>query len=227
MFYIVGTPLGNTEDISLRAVKTLVNSDIILAEDTRSFSNLYTKVQELFNLHPAKEQKIIAFYKDNEFEKLPQVLQWIDEGKEVSLVSESGMPLISDPGNDLIKRLAIAGTPFTVIPGPAAFVNAAVLSGFSTKSLLFLGFLPRKKGEIIQMFKHLLINRSKYVNPTIIFYESPHRIQESLKIIEEHMPGAKVAVAREMTKIFEEVVRKKDLKTANFKGELTVVVNFN
>jgi 16S rRNA (cytidine1402-2'-O)-methyltransferase len=227
MLYIVGTPLGNTEDISLRAVKTLINSDIILAEDTRSFSNLYKIIQDLYKLHPTKDQKIIPFYKDNEFEKLPEVLNWLSMGKEISLISESGMPLICDPGSPLVKYLTDKNIQLTVVPGPTAFVNAAVLAGFPTKQLLFLGFSPKRKNDVIQIFKNLSLNRSKNLDPTVVFYESPHRIQETLKLIREHLSNTKIVVVREMTKKFEEILSLEDALKKDLKGELTVVVRFN
>ncbi len=226
MLYIVATAIGNIQDTSLRAVKTLIESDIILAEDTRTFDTYYKRIQDLFNLRPKTNQSFIAFHKENEFEKLPWVLEQLQQEKTVSLVSESGLPTISDPGNYLVNYLTKRNIGFTVIPGPTAFTTAAILSGFPPDQILFLGFLPKKRSQIIQLINQLNKMRSKYINPTAVFYESPHRINKTLALLTEAIPNAEVAICREMTKKFEEVIRGKprDLKNLKFKGELTIVL---
>ena len=156
MLYIVATPIGNIQDTTLRTIKTLGTVDILLVEDTRTFDSFYKKIQELFHLTPEKKQMIIHFHKENEFEKLTSILSLLKEGKTVGLVSESGMPLISDPGSLLLKHVIKEKIPYTVIPGPTAFVNAVVLSGYSTEHILFLGFLPKKKSHILQLFNKLV-----------------------------------------------------------------------
>lgn len=225
MLYIVGTPIGNIQDTSLRIVKTLVNADVILAEDTRMFDAFYKNIQELFQLKLKKKQKIIHFHKKNEFEKLPDVVSILQEGKSVALVSESGMPLISDPGSLLLKHVIKKQIPYTVIPGPTAFTHALVLSGFSTKKNLFLGFLPKKKSQSLQLFNQLKCSKNFAEQLTVVFYESPHRINETLRIISEVFPTAQICICREMTKKFEEVIREtaKKLMHKTYKGEITVV----
>lgn len=228
MLFITGTSIGNIEDTTLRAVKTLVSSEIILAEDTQTFDSYYKRIQDLFKVQAISNQKIVHFHKENEFEKLPWVINQLKQNKKVSLVSESGMPLVSDPGSLLLQRVMKEGITYTVIPGPTAFVNATLLSGFRTDQILFLGFLPKKESRIVQMFKQLNNNISKSINPTVVFYESPHRINKTLQIIVEALPNAKLAIAREMTKKFEEIARGKtdELSKRDFKGELTVVISF-
>lgn len=226
MLYIIGTPLGNASDISLRAVQMLTNADVILAEDTRSFATFYPIIQDLYKLSPTKEQKILSFYKDNEFEKLPSVLEWLNDGLEIALVSESGMPLVSDPGSPLIQHLTANNIGFTVIPGPTAFVNAAVLSGFKFKSIIHSGFLPKKNSEVLKAIDTMLTTAQNMEQPIFTFYESPFRINETLELLTQKAPKAQLAICREMTKKFEEVLRgtPEELARKTYKGELTVAI---
>lgn len=226
MFYLVGTPIGNIEDSSLRMIKVLTTVDIILSEDTKTFDRFYQRVQRLFNIYPKKKQKIISYYKNKEFEKLPLIVNFLKENKEVALVSESGMPAISDPGRILINQLIKMNQSFTVIPGPTAFINAVVFSGYSTDSILFLGFLPKKHTHLLQ-----LINKLKWIEKTlrgltVVFYESPHRIHQTLKVLDKLLPKTEFVIAREMTKKFEEIIRGKPAELLNkkLKGEITVVI---
>ena len=226
MLYIIGTPIGNLDDLSLRQAKTIVSSEIILAEDTRSAQTLINYIYNTYKL-PIIPYKLISYYKDTEFEKLPQVLQWLQEGKMVSLISESGMPIISDPGYLLIKAVINRSIPFTVIPGPTAAATALIYSGFNPKNFLFLGFLPKKTAEITALFKHLIeVNRINR-KTVFVFYESPKRINETLRIIDNLIPEARIAIARELTKKFEEIIRgkTKDLMGRTYKGELTVCLS--
>lgn len=226
MLYIVGTPIGNVEDTSIRSVKTLTQSDIILTEDRATFDSYYKRIQKLFKLFSKKEQKIIHFHKENEFKKVPWVIDQLKQEKNISLVSESGLPTISDPGCELIIQAIKSELPYTVIPGPTALTTAAVVSGFPINQLLFLGFIPKKKSRIVHLFKQIYKNRSKNINPTVVFYESPHRINQTLKILSEVLPCADVAICREMTKKFEEIVRgtPEELYKKNYKGEITVII---
>ncbi len=226
MLYIVGTPLGNARDISLRAVETLTNADVILAEDTRSFATFYPIIQELYKLSPAKEQQIVSLYKDNEFERLPSVLEWLEDGLDIALISESGMPLISDPGSPLVQHLTSNNIEFTVIPGPTAFVNAATLSGFKFKSIVHVGFLPKKKSEVLKALDKMTATAQNLEQPIFTFYESPFRINETLSLITQKAPTSQLAICREMTKKFEEVLRgtPEELTKESYKGELTVAM---
>ncbi|OGK17466.1 16S rRNA (cytidine(1402)-2'-O)-methyltransferase [Candidatus Roizmanbacteria bacterium RIFCSPHIGHO2_02_FULL_40_13b] len=219
MLFIIGTSIGNIEDTTLRAVRTLCSAEIILAEDTRTFGTYYKRVKELFKLSSKKQQKFLSFHTENEFEQLSQALELLKAGLDVVLVSESGMPVISDPGALLLSHVIKEGIPYTVIPGPSALTTAAVLSGFKTERLLFLGFLPKKESQIISLLKNLK-------DGAVIFYESPHRINKTLEILAKELPNTKIAICREMTKKFEEVVRGTpgELSGKTYKGELTVVI---
>lgn len=226
MFYIVATPIGNIQDISLRAVKTLLSADYILAEDTRTFESFYKNIQALFNIASEKQHIVIHFHKENEFDQLPKVLALLKEGKDVALVSESGMPLICDPGSLLLRYIIKEGLSYTVIPGPTAFVNSLILSGFSTKHVLFLGFLPKKQFALVRLLNHLKTAFKIFGALTVVFYESPHRIENVLILLDTIFPDAILCATREMTKKFEQVTRgkAKDLLKQKYKGEITVSV---
>ncbi len=226
MLYIVGTPIGNVEDTSLRAVTTLIKADVILCEDTRTFSYFYTSIQKLFNTLSIKKQKILPYYKDVEFNKLPEVLEYLKDEYEVCIVSESGMPILSDPGSLLVQHCIKNGYPVTVIPGPTAFVTASVVSGFDNSQLTFLGFMPKKQNEIRQMIDKLSYISVKFPKMMYSFYESPDRIQKTLTLVAEKLPEAEIVIGRELTKKFEEVIRGKaaDLTKREYKGELVLLI---
>jgi len=227
MLYIVGTPIGNLEDLSPRAAKTLLSSDIILAEDTRSAQNL---LNFCIKSHKpsAISYKLVSYYKEREMEKLGEVLGYLNEGKKVSLISESGLPLISDPGYLLIKSVIREKIPFEVIPGPTAYTTAAVYSGFKADNILFMGYFPKKSGAIVQSIKRL-IEINKIIPGTIfIFYESPARINDTLKLLNANLPEANICICRELTKKFEEIIRgkPKDLLNREYRGEITLSISF-
>ena len=225
MLYIVGTPIGNLKDLSIRQAETLANSDIILAEDTRSAKTLLSAIKRLFNLQINPNQRLISYYREKEFEKLPEVISFLNENKKVSLISESGMPLISDPGYLLVKSVIKESIPFTVIPGPTAAVTALVTSGFNPKKYMFLGFVPKKEVEIIKILTKLKDFKQLFPEIIVIFYESPQRVNKTLELIAQELPNSEVVIARELTKLHEEIIREK-LKTF-IKGELTIAIRLN
>lgn len=227
MLHIVATPIGNIEDISLRAARTLLKSEIILAEDTRDAGMFLRRLNELFNFNVSIYPKLISYYKDNEFQKLSEVIDLLKQDKNISMISQSGMPLISDPGSLLIKTLIKAKLPFDVIPGPSALTASVGYSGFPLKNILFLGFLPKKESEIIKLIDKSKQSAAIMKQLIIVFYESPMRIEKTLKIIAEKLPDNEICICREMTKKFEEIIRgkAKDIKLNIIKGEFTVVLN--
>lgn len=229
MLYIVSTPIGNLDDLSYRQAKTLVESDIILAEDTRSYQKLLNGITKIFGLKPRSDQKLISYYREKEFEKLPEVLRYLDGEKIVSLISEAGTPLIADPGWLLVKETIKRNIPYDSLPGPSSVINALVLSGFEAKKWIFLGFLPRKRNDLMKLFRSLL--EISNIDKEIVFiaFESAQRINKSLAILSEINPGAELVIAREMTKKFQEVIRgvPKDLLKKTYKGELTLVFNLS
>ncbi|MDP2638811.1 MAG: ribosomal RNA small subunit methyltransferase I [Candidatus Azambacteria bacterium] len=228
MLYIVATPIGNLDDLSIRQAKTLLSSDIILAEDTRSANILFDAIKNRFpNLKSSiNDLKIVSYYKEKEFEKLPQVIEWLKEDKIISLISESGVPLISDPGYLLVKTVIKEKIPFTVIPGGTAILTAIVHSGFDAKQFMFLGFLPKKESE-----KNKLINKLKSIKEILpemvfVFFESGQRINATLKLFNDSGWNPYLAICRELTKKFEEIIRGKadELMDKRFKGEITVII---
>ena len=192
--YIVPTPIGNMEDITLRAIETLKNSDIILAEDTRHAKKLLKQYNVL--------TKVNSYHLNNEHKKVDEYVQMIINGNKVSLITDAGTPCISDPGFLLIREAIKNNILITCLPGPTAFIPALVMSGLPSDSFVFEGFLPRKKGR-----KSKLYEISKNTKTTIL-YESPFRIIKTLSDMKETIGSdRKIAIVREISKIYEEVFR--------------------
>lgn len=213
--YFVPTPIGNLGDITLRGIDLLKEADVIFSEDTRSTLKLLT--------HYGIKNHVKSFHKDNEKKSVDTVLKFFFEGKNIVVVSEAGMPCISDPGSMLVKRLCDEGIEFYVLPGATAFVVALIKSGFSTDNFYFKGFLSHKKSE-----KSKEINKLKDINSTIILYESPHRIVETLKLLIDKFE--KICVVREITKIYEEKIyinSLDDIEKITLKGEFVIVIDNN
>ena len=218
MLCIVSTPIGNREDITLRALRILKEVDLIAAEDTRHTSLLLRH----FGIHTP----LTSYFEGNEFKKKEFILSKLKQGHRIALVSDAGTPGISDPGFRLI-RLAIENEiPIVPIPGPSAVITALSVSGLPTDSFLFKGFLPHKMKKRRDMLKEL-----EDVRETVIFYESPHRILETLKDIYEILGDREIVLTRELTKIYEEVLRGKVTEIQNqiggkkLKGEITLLVS--
>ena len=213
MLYIVGTPIGNLKDITYRAVETLKSVDEIACEDTRhtlKLLNAYDIKKPLFALHKFNEKNAAEF-----------LISKLEEGKNVALVSDAGMPLISDPGNILVKELIQANQPFTVVPGPTAFVCGLIMSGLLDYRFTFVGFLPEKKSE-----RKELLNRYKdYQEPTV-FYCAPHDVDDTVKSIFNVFGNRKACAVREITKAFEQR-EEFDLQsgyTGEKRGEFVIIV---
>ncbi len=191
--YLVGTPIGNLEDISARALRILTEVDRILAEDTRHSSKLLR--------HYAINTPLTAWHAHNEGERLATVLNWLREGQSLALISDAGMPLISDPGFPLVRAAREAGFEIHCIPGPTALITALVLSGMPAERFVFEGFLPARasaRREALQAVRH--------ERRTTILYESPHRLADCLRDIESVLGAERpVCLARELTKRFESV----------------------
>lgn len=191
ILYIVGTPIGNLGDITIRALDTLKNVDIILAEDTRQTLKLLNH----FNI----EKRLVSYHRHNEDEKIAQVVSFLNDGKNLALVSDAGMPIISDPGQNLIKYLIQNDFEVIVIPGVTALITGIVKSGFDSTRFTFEGFLSVNKKQRNKRLNGL-VNETR----TMIFYEAPHKILATLKSIEETLGNRNICIARELTKIHEE-----------------------
>jgi 16S rRNA (cytidine1402-2'-O)-methyltransferase len=192
--YLVSTPIGNLGDLSPRAVDVLSSVDLILAEDTRR-----TRVL----LGASGISVPVRSYHDHNKERVtPDVIEMLRGGKRIALVADAGTPAVSDPGYYLVRRLIEEGIEFTAVPGPSAVLTALVLSGLPTDRFAFFGYMPRKKGERERVIEEAGANRG-----TGIFFESPHRLIKTLEVFERILPGRELVVARELTKVHEEVVR--------------------
>ncbi|MBP9691222.1 16S rRNA (cytidine(1402)-2'-O)-methyltransferase [Candidatus Woesebacteria bacterium] len=227
MLYFSGTPIGNLEDLSYRQAKVLTSSDIILAEDTRSAQNLLHAIENLLSMKSVPHQKVVSYFKDKEFERLPSILQWIDEELDICLISEAGMPLISDPGYLLLKTVIARNIPYSVIPGPSAVTTALLQAGFKNEKFMFLGFLPKKDTQLSKLLEHLKQVQVVMKDTVFVAFESPHRINETLRIMAQIIPDRQIVVTRELTKKFEQIYRgtAKELQELEYRGEITLVIS--
>lgn len=218
--YIVPTPIGNLEDITLRAIRILKEVDLILAEDTRTSGNLLR--------HLGIEKRLYAHHQHNEHKTVEMIAERISNGEKIALVTDAGTPAISDPGFLLVRECIARGIEVECLPGPTAFVPALVNSGLPADTFCFEGFLPQKKGRQTKI--KALIHEQR----TMIFYESPHRLVKALEQFSEYFgEERRASVSRELTKMFEENKRGtlKELaeyfKTKTVKGEIVIVVEGN
>lgn len=218
--YIVSTPIGNLEDITLRALKILAQVPVIACEDTRKTGQLLAH----FSLR--KNQELISFFEGNEVTRTPQIISKLLAGQDIALVCNSGTPTISDPGFKLVRAAIQAGIKVIPVPGPSAFLAALVVSGLPTNKFLFLGFLPKKPGH-----RKKFLQETIKPNLTTIIYLSPHRLTEELKDIQELIKDQEVTLCRELTKVFEETKREKisnliaHFEKNKSKGEFTLIFN--
>lgn len=220
--YVVATPIGNLEDITLRALRVLRDADLIACEDTRH-------TQKLLN-HFEIKTPTQSYHEHNEAARAQELVERIQRGARIALVSDAGMPGISDPGERVVRAALDRGLKIVVVPGPSALVSALVASGLPTESFRFIGFLPPRSGERRTALEALRNSRE-----TLVFYEAPHRIMEMLADL-EHTFGKerRIALARELTKVHEESLRGNIAEIASelrkreaVKGEITVVVEGN
>jgi len=214
---IIPTPIGNLEDITLRAISSLKSADLILAEDTRKTKILLSKYQI--------NKKILSHHKFNEFRFLDQLVERLKKGEVIALVSDAGTPAISDPGQMLVRACIKNEIPVECLPGPTALIPALVQSGFSTDRFCFEGFLPQKKGRVTRMKE--LAEESR----TIILYESPMRIAKTLEQLSGYLgPDRQACISRELTKVYEEILRgsleelRERLSDTRVKGEIVLVI---
>lgn len=191
--YVIATPIGNLEDLSARAARILGEVSLVVAEDTRETRKLLT--------HIGARAKVASFHAHSDSEALARILGALDGG-DVAYVSDAGTPAVSDPGPDLVRAAADAGHEVLAVPGPSAVTAALSVSGLTADSFLFLGFLPRKASERRQILQDVATATS-----TIVLFEAPHRLEESLQDLHAVLGDRRVAVCRELTKMFEETFR--------------------
>lgn len=216
MLFLVGTPIGNLEDITFRALRTLKEADLIACEDTR-------RTQQLLN-HYAIKTPTISYHEHNELTRAPELVMQLEEGSHIALVSDAGMPVISDPGHRLVSLAIRHDIRVVPIPGASAFVAALSAAGLPVDKFRFLGFLPSKKGQ-----RRRAIEEVKGASKTLVFYEAPHRLLDMLADVRDALGDPPVVVAREVTKVHEEFLRGTasevlaGLKKKPVKGEITVL----
>lgn len=212
--YIVATPIGNLNDITIRALETLKNVDYIAAEDTRHT----LKLLNYFDI----SKPLISYYKENEKTKSEVIIEKLEDGKNIALVSDAGTPGISDPGEEVIKKAIERNIKVIPIPGACAAINAIICSGFSTKEFEFIGFLSAKKSEKVKKLEEL-----KFDLRTLIIYEAPHKLESTLNTMLEVLGDRNICIARELTKIHEEFIRGKIseiLNSVEYRGECVILV---
>lgn len=189
--YIVGTPIGNLEDITLRALRVLEEVDVVAAEDTRHTVKLLN--------HFELKKHLLAYHQHNEQSGSEKLLKFLTAGKNIALVSDAGMPIISDPGSVIVSRCNEAGITVEVVPGPNAGLCALVLSGIDARAFTFLGFLGKQNKEIREGIEKIAASEN-----TVILYETPHRLVKTLEAMVQVIPDRKMSISREITKKYEE-----------------------
>lgn len=222
---IVSTPIGNLKDISLRAIESLEQAGVVLCEDTRKTGMLLKHLE-------IEAKKLVSFFEGNEERKIPEIIEWLKQGRDVALVSSAGTPLVSDPGFKLVRECVKEEIKVIPIPGASAVLAGLVVAGLPTDKFVFLGFLPKKQGKKEKLFKKAIETEM-----TVVFYESPFRILKTLEMLKTfrlHPHSGvgieKVVIGRELTKKFEEVLRGtpeeliEELGDKKIKGELVVII---
>ncbi len=220
-FYLVSTPIGNLKDITLRALEILNLVDILACEDTRKTGLLFQK------LNIQNKPQLLSYYEENETKRIPEIIKYLKEGKNVALVSNAGTPTISDPGYKLVRECLNQKIKVESIPGPSSVLAALTSSGLPTDKFLFLGFLPKKEGKRKIIFKNLPLKT------TVILFESPFRLLKTLRELGKNFGDIEIVICRELTKIFEEIRREKISQSINHflkvkpKGELVILFNLS
>lgn len=213
--YLVATPIGNLEDITLRAIRTIKEADIVVAEDTR-------QTLKILN-HLEMQKPMISYHRHSSEERKIEIIDKIISGKNIALVSDAGTPVISDPGEEIVKLALEKGIQVVPIPGPCALITAIIASGLETKEFTFFGFLPMNK-----KLRNEKLNELSIAKNTSILYEAPHKIVQTLKDLEKVINTRKIVLARELTKIHEEFISgtANELidKLENPKGEFVIVI---
>ncbi len=215
--YLVATPIGNLEDITLRALRTLKECDVVAAEDTRRTGRLLQ--------HFGISKPMLSYFQFNEAKRSEEILERLRQGEKIALVTDAGSPAISDPGERVVRAAVEAGYRVESVPGPSALVAGLTASGLPTDEFHFIGFLPHKSGQRRNKLESL-----KAFEGTLVLYESPYRVEKLLNELKEVFPERRVVLARELTKKFEEYLRGRPagllelIKKRSLKGEFVVMI---
>lgn len=226
ILYIVATPIGNMQDITLRAIKVLQSVDVIACEDTRKTGILLSQILPV----GANRPKLVSYYEQNELQRIPEVVAALKDDLKIALVSDAGTPTVSDPGFKLVRECIGEGIKVESIPGASSVIAALTVSGLPTDKFLFLGYPPRKPGHRKTLFENVK-ETLKLVKSTIIFFEAPHKIIHTLEALKETFGDVDIVICRELTKTYEEVRREKiSTSIEHFtktipKGEFVILLN--
>jgi 16S rRNA (cytidine1402-2'-O)-methyltransferase len=228
ILYIVPTPIGNLQDITLRAIKVLQTVDVIACEDTRKtgllLHNLASQGDAL-----QKKPRLVSYYEQNELQRIPEVIAAIKDGLNIALVSDAGTPTISDPGFKLVRECVKEGIKIESLPGASSVITALAISGLPTDKFLFVGYPPKKPGHRKTLFENLT---KLPIKATIILFEGPHHIIRTLEGMKEVFGDIDIVICRELTKIYEEIRREKISKSIEHftktlpKGEFVILFSF-
>lgn len=207
--FIVATPIGNMQDISLRAIAILEEVQIIACEDTRRTGSLLKSLEKAHHDENAQPKRLISYYEENELQRIPEIVTLLKNGSDVALVSDAGTPAISDPGFKLIRECIKEKIPVESVPGPSSVLTALIVSGLPTDKFFFIGYLPKKSGKRQNYFQDLkdMLLVTKHMQPTVILFEAPHRLTKTLLDVQAVFGDISLVVGRELTKVHEEVVR--------------------
>ena len=222
ILYIIATPIGNLEDITLRAIKILKTVDAIACEDTRKTGMLLSRILP----EDINKPRLISYYEQNELQRIPEVINALKDGLNIALVSDAGTPTISDPGFKLVRECIREGIRVESIPGPSSVISSLVTSGLPTDKFLFVGYPPKKPGHRKTLFENLT---KLPIKTTIIFFEGPHHLLRTLSEMKEVFGDIDIVICRELTKIYEEIQRSKisssidHFTKTNLKGEFVIL----
>lgn len=231
--FIVSTPIGNLQDITIRAIKTLFEVDYIACEDTRVAGKLLKHIRPVYEKlfeAPVSDYKLISYYEQNEKQRIPQIITGLKNGLNFALISDAGTPSVSDPGFEIIRECVKEKIKVISIPGPSASIAALTSSGLPTDKFVFVGYPPHKKGNRTRFFEKLKFLRGEF-KATIIMYEAPHRFIQLLEEMESILGDIEIVIEREMTKVFEESISghisfvRKHFEKKSPKGEFVILFN--
>jgi len=238
--YIISTPIGNLQDITLRAIKTLFEVDVIACEDTRRtgvlLETMMVPYHNLIRNGNSQSQlykpKLLSYYEQVELRRIPEILSLLQKGQKVALVSDAGTPAVSDPGFKLIRECIKLNIKIEAIPGPSSVITALTLSGLPTDKFLFLGYPPHKSGHRIKFFENIKKSQ-EFFKSTIILFVAPHKLVKTLEEVCDTIGNIQIVLCRELTKIHEEIRRENVADALSYfkkkppKGEFVMLFNLN
>lgn len=208
--FVVATPIGNLQDISLRALRTLFNVNVIACEDTRRTGLLLQKLVDEFSEHPEDKKRpmLLSYYDQIEQQRIPEIIEYLTEGHDVALISDAGTPLISDPGFKLVRECLGQNIKVESIPGASSVLTALTSSGLPTDKFTFVGYPPHKPGHRVTFFQNIK-SAQESLNTTVIMFEAPHKLKTTLEELQGVFGDIDIVITRELTKIHEEVRQEK------------------